>query len=71
MNHATDVSNRIQELRALRPKLLVYESEDYPMLVFKILDKPNTPFWWAVFLSELDAREAWEIWWAEKSKIPT
>lgn len=63
MRHALDTHDRILELRALRPQLIVYECDEYEEAKFKILDKIDTPFWFARFDSELFAREAWEIWW--------
>lgn len=54
MSHST---TRLDELRKLYPDLKVYEYVETGAV--KLLDLPNTPFWWALFASELDAREAY------------
>ena len=62
MEHASDTLGRLAELRKKRPLLLVAQSDEVEGASFRILDKPNTPFWWAWFGSELEAREAFETW---------
>lgn len=62
MNHATDPApDRLENLRQSRPLLKIDCFSD-PVPCYKVLDKPETPFWYAVFQTELHAREAWELW---------
>ena len=64
MRHATEGYEHLLELRALQSNLDIdidgQEIDGHN--VVRILDQRNTPFWYAFFYSELDARKAWELW---------
>lgn len=48
----------------MQPKIHQTELGD-----FVILDQPETPFWWARFGSEEDARKAWDAYQQNKLDI--